>query len=130
MRARRITAAILALTVGLSLTGCASLRDQEPFSKTIVYDDDPVTGRIIIEPLEFEADWSYGQIQVVNRTQEKHGFAIRELAVFEEIPRGLQRTVNIDEARDGKTYTFECQLHDGEFFGKMIVRFKSEDERE
>lgn len=130
MRARRLTAAILALLVGASLSGCAALRDEAPFTKTIIYDEDPATGRLTVEPLTFDADWSYGEIQVLNKTDREHGFAIRELAIFEKIPKGLQRVVAISEARDGRTYTFECQLHDGEFFGKIHVKYKAEEERE
>lgn len=130
MRARRITAGILAVSLGVALSGCAALRDAEPFTKTVIYDEDPVTGRLTVEPLNFEADWSFGEIQVLNRTDVEHGFAIRELAVFEKIPKGLQRNVGISEARDGKTYTFECQLHKDEFFGKITVNYKDADERE
>lgn len=130
MRARRITASLIAVSLGVSLSGCASLRDAEPFTKTIIYDEDPVTGRLTVEPLNWEADWSFGEVQVLNRTDKEHGFAIRELAVFEKIPKGLQRNVSINEARDGKVYTFECQLHDDEFFGKITVKYKDADERE
>lgn len=130
MRTRRVLTATLALVCGLSLSGCASLRDQEPFTVTVIYDEDPITGRLKVEPLTFEADWSFGEVQVLNKTDKEHGFAIRELAVFERIPKGLSRIVRVDEARDGRTYTFECQLHDGEFAGTMTVKYKSAEERE
>jgi hypothetical protein len=130
VRARRITAGLMIVLLGTSLSGCAALRDAEPFTKTVIYDEDPATGRLTVEPLNFDADWSYGEIQVLNRTEEEHGFAIRELAVFEKIPKGLQRTVNINEARDGRTYTFECHLHPNEFFGRITVNYKDVDERE
>lgn len=129
MPTRRLILA--ALTLALALPGCAALRDAQPFTITVILERPAKPGGPVRpDPLEFTADWPYGEIQVVNRDSRNHYFAIRELAVFEEIPKGLQRTVRFDEARDGKDYVFEDFRHDGEFFGTMHVRYKSEEERE
>ena len=109
--------ALLALT-----SSCSYLRDAEPWDQTVQYRVDSI-GNFIVEPLVIQGDLNYGLVHVVNDTGEKRGFAIRELAVFEEIPAGLTVTVQVDEAKDGETYVWEDHLNPGLFEGKLVIEY-------
>lgn len=127
LRARKGLTLTLAL-VALALSACDYLRDTEPFTVTLLYQPGP-NGSVVVEPATFKADNGFGEIQLVNNTDEKHGFAIKELGVFEEILERKTRTFTVEEARDGRTYTFYCHLHDNELSGNMVVEYLTEEER-
>jgi len=116
------------LALCLVLPACAQIRDPDPFSATIEYEEGP-GGSVTVSPLEIKADTNFGLIQIVNSTNSEHGFAIRELGVFEKIPKGRTRTVSVSDVRDNRTYVFECHLHDNEFKGSMVVKYVAEEER-
>ena len=125
----------LVLALGLVASSCSMLRDTQPFTQTIAYDDQQGSGPVTIEPQQLEGDAAFGLIQVVNDATEEHGFSIDELAVFEKIPAGQSKTITVQEARDGRTYLFYCQIHDKdaesakEFRGELVIRYKAEEER-
>jgi len=118
------------------LTGCDALRDSEPFVATVTYQQQE-DGSILIEPETIEADNSYGQIQVDNQTDCRRGFAVDDLAVYEEIPARQVKTVGVDEAKDGRTYTFydHCDVIDcgceekSGITGKISVEYRPEEFR-
>jgi hypothetical protein len=134
---RRLAAS---LALAAAFASCSALKDKEPFTATVIYDLGP-GGRPYVHPLEFKADTSYGQVTVVNNTAELRGFAIDELAVYEIIPAGHSRIVNVQEAHQVPqtagctsrppchTYVWYDQKHTDQFHGKMNVHFVSEQER-
>ncbi|HEX9775167.1 MAG TPA: hypothetical protein VGB83_06275 [Actinomycetota bacterium] len=125
----RIFATVLALAA--TLGSCDYLKDAEPFTATVFIALGP-DGRVQVTPSEIRGDWRVGEITVVNDTNDKHGFAIRELAVFEEIPAGLTRVVRVTDVKDDTTYVIDDHLHDEsgpEWQVKLVVDFKSEEFR-
>lgn len=127
----------VALAATFALSSCSALRDREPFitdALTLSIDAD---GNVALSPTEVTGTWSYGSIQISNETGENHGFAIDELAVFAEIPRGAAPAVQISEARDGKDYVFYCHIHNPkgieglsadeiEYQGVLHIRYEEE----
>ena len=128
MPIRTRLSALAAVAVLLITPACSYLRDAEPWTATVFYTNG-LDGRLAVEPLVVEADANYGIIQVVNETSDAHGFAVRELAVFETVPAGITIPVTVDEAEDDTTYIFECQLHDNEYRGEIRVNYLSEEFR-
>jgi hypothetical protein len=129
MRSHRLiitSIALLALTI--AGTGCDALRDSEPFTITVTYVQGP-DGTITLEPAEIIADNSWGQVQVDNQTDARRGFAIDDLAVYEEIPARDVRTIQVDEAKDGRTYAFYDHKNPGEVEGEIKVRYRAEEFR-
>lgn len=124
---RRLVALVLS-GVALVAPACSALRDSQPFTVTVSYDRSP-GGGAIVTPLKFDADNAFGEVQVVNNTDEKRGFAIDDLAVFETIPAGQSKLVSIQEAKNNRTYTFYDQLHPKDFEGQMVVKYVAEEER-
>lgn len=122
---RRSALSVLVIGLMVASTGCAALRDAEPFTATISYEEAP-GGGITLTPDTIQGDAAFGEVQVVNDAGDKHGFAIDKLAVFEEIPSGRSKTISISEAEDDTTYTFYCQLHPGEFTGKLVIDYVEE----
>lgn len=122
--------------VGGLLSACDALRDSEPFTAAVTYEQQP-DGSIVVEPPEILADNSFGQIQVDNQTDCRRGFAIDDLAVYEEIPARQVRTVSVDEARDGRTYQFYDHCDDvgcgcettSAIAGQMRVEYRPEEFR-
>lgn len=124
------------LALSTLLAGCDALRDSEPFVATVTYEQQP-DGSILVEPPTIVADNSWGQIQVDNQTDCKRGFAIDDLAVFEQIPARQVLAVRVDEAKDGRTYNFYdhcdeigcgCDADSG-ISGKMRVEYRPEEFR-
>jgi hypothetical protein len=136
MNRRLVTlmAAILAATGMFS--SCSALKDPDPFVKDVTITEG-VGGSVTIQPLVIEGDTSFGEISVHNETNKKHGFAIFELAVFEEIPAGKSRVVGIAEIKNHTDYKFFCHLHRqkisgqtvDEFSGVLKIEFVAENER-
>jgi len=133
MSARK-TIGICALLFSLvAATSCGYLRDKEPWDQTVRYF---VEGSFLqVQPLVIQGDANFGIVNVVNDTPIKRGFAIRELSIFEEIPAGLTIPVNVDEARDGVTYTWTDHVNPKEdgtdpFEGKLIVEYVEEEFRD
>jgi hypothetical protein len=122
---------LLALVLVLAgfISSCGYLRDKEPWDQTLQYRRDS-SGVLIIEPLVLHGDTNYGVVHVVNDTAERRGFAIRDLAVFEEIPAGLTVTVEVDEAQDDETYSFEDHVaDDAEWQGQLVIDYVAEEFR-
>lgn len=128
-----LAAAVLAVA---TLPGCEALKDTEPWTATVVYSEE-IPGQLTVKPLEIQADSGFGEVQVVNDSGEEHGFAItdHEAAIFEKIPAGKTRTVQVTELKNNRTYRFYCQKHDkedvgtDEFFGRIVVKYLSEEFR-
>lgn len=124
------------LMVLLAMTGCEALKDAEPWTATITYEEGP-SGELLIAPLRIEADSAFGEVQVINNTNSEHGFAVtdHDAATFEKIPAGKSGTVGVTELKDNLTYGFYCQLHDekpdlrDEPTGEIIVKYLSEEFR-
>lgn len=121
----------LVLVMAGVISSCGYLRDKEPWDQTLQYRRDAATGALVVEPLVLQGDLNYGIVLVVNDTAERRGFAIRDLAVFEEIPAGLSVPVEVDEAQDGKTYTFEDHVApDAQWEGKLVIEYVDEEFRD
>ncbi|MFA5891276.1 MAG: cupredoxin domain-containing protein [Actinomycetota bacterium] len=125
---RRIIFPALFVALGLVVSACGFLKDAPPFTATISYNSG-VGGAVVVSPATFEADAAFGEVQVVNNTDVKRGFAIDDLAVYETIASGHSKLVVIQEAKDGKTYEFYDQLHPGAIKGLMVVKYVAEGER-
>ena len=126
-RPRLASLALLLVLAGLA-SSCSYLRDEEPWTATVEYRQD-AAGNLIVTPLVIQADASYGLVQVVNETEVRRGFSVFDLAVFEEIPPGLTINVEVDEARDGQTYTWTDHLNPGAFDGQLVVVYLEEEFR-
>lgn len=112
------------------VSSCGYLRDKEPWDQTVQYRTDPLGG-LIVEPLQIRGDANYGIVNVVNDTGEDRGFAIRDLAVFERIPAGLTVAVEVDEAQDGMTYTFEDHVApDATWRGQLVIEYVEDEFRD
>lgn len=125
MSRRRVLIAVFALL----MASCSALKDaREPWEADLRYED--VSGAAVAEPATLRADGPFGRVQVSNFTQVKRGFAIEELAIYEQILPDRTLRVVVDEARDGKTYAFYDHLHpkDGPR-GKLVVRFVKPEEQ-
>jgi hypothetical protein len=125
---RRILAACALFALLPALSSCSYLKDKEPWTATVIYTETG-DGSYTASPLVIEADSNAGLIQVVNETNQRHGFAVRELAVFEEIPAGLTIQVELLEAKDDHTYVYEDQLDPNAFKGEIRVNYLSEEFR-
>jgi len=124
---RRMLVALIA-AIAIAAPACTALKDPEPWTQTVEYAD-AADGSVRVTPLNFQADSSFGLVQVVNDSSVKRGFAIDALAVFETIPPGLSKTVSVPEAKNHHTYVFYDQLHPHAFRGTIRVVFKSEQAR-
>lgn len=126
----RLRTCVLAIAC-LALLGssCSVLRDAEPFTQTLSLDLDQ-NDDLVVTPSEFTVDGRFGRVEVINNTETKRNFDIDELAVFEGIVAGKSKVVAIEDAEDNKTYRFyDHEDPDGDLTGKMIVRYRTEDER-
>lgn len=125
---------LLALAILVAIPACSSLRDRDPFITTsVTISEDPTTGEVSIDPTTITGNWSYGKVQINNTTGENHGFAIDELAIYEEIPRDTAPIVTITDALDDTTYVFYCHLHDPkgeegkEYRGELVIDYAEEE---
>lgn len=126
-RPRLILLSALLAALTIAGTACDALRDSEPFTMTVVYLQQ-ADGTVKVT-VSGNADNSFGQVQVDNQTDLKRGFAIDDLAVYEEIPAREVRTVEVDEARDGRTYAFYDHKNPGTVRGEMVVVYRAEEFR-
>lgn len=136
MRSRRRTIAGVAALLALALLpSCSYLRDKEPWTVTVIYTI-AADGRLVANTGEvnedglavIRADANHGRVQVVNQTPTKFGFAVRELAVFEEVPPDYTMNVDVDEAKDGESYLFEDHIND-QVLGVIVVKYLSDEFR-
>jgi len=127
---RRLSALGLVLALVPTLASCDYLKDPEPWVATVFYQEGP-DGRLVFSPTTIEADFRNGIITVVNETEIERGFAVREAAVFDKIPAGQSKNIEVTELKDDTTYVFED--HDCEDAGcpngQIIVDFVSEEFR-
>lgn len=130
MLKRSIALSCGALALALVASSCGALKDPEPWTTTVTYTG--AIGRLVADPNDIPggvADAAFGLIQVVNQTNDVHGFAIDDLGVYETIPKGKTALVSVPELRNHRTYTYYCQLHKGEINGSIHVEFVAEGER-
>jgi hypothetical protein len=118
----RLRSAALLATVALLASGCSTLKEKDPFRVSVSYDLDQ-TKATVTTPDEIVVNARFGFVQVVNNTEEKMNFDIDDLAVFESILPGRSKEVQIDEARNNRSYIFYDHTHPGLIQGLMIVRF-------
>lgn len=120
---------VLLAAACLVTSSCAFLRDpQEPWQASVHYQ---LRGPGAVSvPDRIQVDGSFGYIELTNETFVRRGFAIDELAVYEQVRPDSGTRVTVDEAEDGKTYRFYDHLHpeDGPR-GTIVVRYVDEDAR-
>jgi len=117
------------LAVAALGSSCSALKDAEPWTQTLTYNDDGGRSPVAITPKVLQGDAADGVIQIVNNTVVERGFAIDELAVYETIPSGQTKNVDVREAKNHRTYTFYDHKHPGEIKGTIVVLYKSAAER-
>lgn len=129
IRSRLSVLCALALSVAVFAPSCAALKDAEPWTQTITYDDNGGKGPLTITPTELVGDSAFGQVQVVNNTITERAFSIDDLSVYEKIPAEQSRLVEVGEAKNHRTYTFYDQLHPNEIRGTLKIEYKSKEQR-
>jgi hypothetical protein len=120
----------LFLAVVPLLASCDYLKDPEPWVATVFYQEG-ADGRLAFNPETIEANFRNGIVNVVNETQVERGFAVREAAVFELIPAGQSKNVEVTELKDDTVYVFEDHQCEelGCPKGQIVVNFVSEEFR-
>lgn len=134
VRSRLLTAGCLALALVCLSSACSALKDQEPWTQTLKYDDHSGEGPLTITPTKdgvptLEGDASFGEVQVVNNTIKERGFAIDELAVYEKIPAGQTRVVAVNDAKNHRTYRWYDLVNPNEIKGRLVVEFRAKELR-
>jgi len=103
MRRLLAIAAVLAVVVGLS--GCSYLRqDDEQFVLDITIEQ--IGNKVIFSPSKFVVNHHYGRVNLLNNTSQRRGFAIDDLAEYQDVARRKVKTFELYEMKKGRTYVF------------------------
>lgn len=125
-RMRRL--AVLLAVLSLAFVSCSALRDpREPWEASVQFQERD--GKAVAVPDRVRVEGPYGFLEVTNFTHVRRGFAIDELAVYEEIKGDSGTRITVREARDGRSYRFYDHLNPDGPRGQLVVRYVAEEDR-
>lgn len=102
---RRLTAALTTLAVVVGFSGCSYLRqDDEQFVLDITIEQ--IGNKVIFSPSKFVVNHHYGRVNLLNNTSQRRGFAIDDLAEYQDVGRRRAKTFELYEMKKGRTYVF------------------------
>ena len=103
----RRLAVIVALVVAVvsALPGCSYLReDDEQFVLDITIEQ--FGNKVVFTPSRFVVNHHYGRVNLLNNTGQRRGFAIDDIAEYQEVSRRRIKSFELYELKKGRTYTF------------------------
>ena len=102
---RRLVVLILAVAVAGVVPGCSYLReDDEQFVLDITIEQ--FGNKVVFSPSRFVVNHHYGRVNLLNNTSQRRGFAIDDIAEYQEVARRRVKTFELYELKKGRTYTF------------------------